>query len=142
MKHHGIVGEQKAEYLKFFNKTLGLNMALSDVKMITQINENGEPMAVATFSNCSKYNMEICLAARRGWTCSRRFIRECAKYAFITCGVRRLTSYVEVTNNKGINIHNRVGFHMEFSQPLKHWFGDTDGLQFVMMKEDCKWLTT
>ena len=116
-------------------------MDIKDVKMITEIDEKGKPIAVSVFSNCSRFNMEISVASVKGWTASRRYIRECVKYAFVTCGVLRLTIYVPESNSKSLKFSNRLGFVREFDGVLKNWFGRINGVQLVMFKEN-KWLTT
>lgn len=135
-----ITGEQKQEYLYFFNRTLGLCMDIKDVKMITDLDGEGSPIAVSVFSNCSAYNMEIAITSAAKWKSSRRFIKECAKYAFVTCGVLRLTCYIPENNNKSIKFSKRLGFEREFDGVLKSWFGNINGVQLVMMKDNCKWI--
>jgi hypothetical protein len=137
-----ITGEQKQVYLDFFNQALNFDMQIQDLKMITETDSEGNPLAVAVFSNCSKYNMEISIASKPSWSASRRFIKECANYAFITCGVLRLTNYAEENNSKSLNFSKRLGFKREFNGVLKNWFGNINGVQLVMMKENCKWLNT
>ena len=108
--------------------------------MITDLNEKSELMAVVGFFNSSQYNMEICVASKQGWSASRKIIKTCFNYAFVQCNALRITSYVQENNEKSIYFHNRLGAKREFDGVLKKWFGDADGIQFVMMKEECKWL--
>lgn len=135
-----VVGTQNREYLDFFNSILSLDMALSDVKMITELGQDNQPKAVAVFSNCSQYNMEISIASADTWKSSRQFIKECANYAFNTCGIERLTVIVRENNAKSLKFCKRLGFAREFESTLKRWFGSVDGVQMVMFKDQCKWI--
>ena len=137
-----ITGQQKEEYLAFFNRILLLDMEMKDVKMITEIDDKGKPIAVTVFSNCSRFNMEISVASVKGWTASRRYIKEYVKYAFQTCGVLRLTIYVPESNATSLKFSKRLGFVREFDGVLKNWFGRVNGVQLVMFKDENKWLTT
>lgn len=135
-----ITGEQKQEYLDFSNAILDFDLELSDVKMISELDAQGNVVAVSTFSRCSKYNMEISIASTPRWKASRLFVRECAKYAFVTCGVLRLTIYIAESNKKSIKFSERLGFVREFDGVLKQWFGNEGGIQMVMFKDNCKWI--
>lgn len=135
-----ITGDQKQEYLDFFNDILSLNMTLDDLAMLTETNQAGQPLAVVGFFNTNVNNMEVCVASKEGWSATRRFARICFDYAFFQCGVYRITCHARVSNIKSIAFQLRMGFDREFNGVLKHWFGDEDGIQFVMLKENCKWL--
>ena len=137
-----ICGDQKMSYLHVLNEQLGLSLALSDLKMISQHDDQGKIQAVVGFFNSSQYNIELCVAVLPGQSISRRFIQECAYYAFVTCVAWRITSYVRESNHASIQFHERLGARQEFTTPLKHWFGPEDGLQFVLLHQDCRWLSS
>ena len=135
-----VTGNQKQEYLDLFNEILGMDLALCDLKMLTELDGNGNAMAVAGFFNSSEYNIEGAIASKQGWSATRFFARACFDYAFNRCGAARITCYTRVSNIKSIYFQTRIGFKREFDGVLKHWFGDENGIQFVMLKNDCKWL--
>jgi RimJ/RimL family protein N-acetyltransferase len=131
---HMIDYTQKQEYIEFLRAGLGFNKA--DYAVITQVN-NGEIEAVVGFNNCSQHNIEISIVAIKPVT--RALIKACAVYAFGQCGVERITNIAEIDNVKSQEFSQRLGFVKEF-EPLKRWFGNKDGVQFVMFKENCKWI--
>jgi len=135
-----ITGNQKQEYLDMFNAVLGLNLDLADLKMLTDIDAHGKPLAVVGFFNSSQYNLEMSIASVTGWTGTRFFAKACFDYAFNRCGAMRITCYARESNVKSIYFQTRLGFKREFSGVLKHWFGKEDGVQFFMLKKNCKWL--
>lgn len=136
-----ITGERKQEYLDFFNAVLSVNFELDRVKMITDIDDKGDPQAVAVFNNCNDSNCEISIASNGYWKASRRFIYECFKYMFITCGLNRVTAIVEESNHKALDFDTRIGFEREFDGVLTNWFGmNNHGVVLVMHKDKCKWI--
>lgn len=136
-----ITGERKQEYLDFFNQVLDLSLKLEHVKMISEIDSNGNPLAVAIFNNANDSNCEISIASNGKWVASRRFIKECFKYVFITCGFNRATSVMEEKNTKAIKFNQRIGFEREFEGVLKNWYAlGNHGVLAVMHKDKCKWI--
>lgn len=126
---------QKPEYLAFINRGLGVSVEFAT---IAQVN-NGKIEAVAGFNNYSKHNIEISIATNQRCAVTRSFIRACAVYAFVQCRVSRITNIASVNNQKSQRFSERLGFVKEF-EPLKQWFGNEDGVQFVMFRENCKWI--
>ena len=135
-----ITGDQKQQYLDLFNKGLTLDLELADLKMLTELDVNGEPNAVAGFFNSSQYNIEGAIASKQGWSGNKSFAIACFDYAFVRCEAWRMTCYVRASNAQSIMFQERLGFKREFDGVLKNWFGSEDGIQFVMFKNECKWL--
>jgi AAA15 family ATPase/GTPase len=127
---------QKPEYLQFIHGELGTSVKYST---LAQVN-NGVIEAVVGFNNCSKSNIEISIATRQGCVVTRSLIKACAIYAFIQCGVLRITNIARFSNVKSQEFSKRLGFVEEFS-PIINWFGINDnGIQFVMFRDDCRWI--
>lgn len=135
-----ITGERKQEYLDFFNQVVGCNRTINSVKMITELDADGNPLAVVLFGNFNGFNMELAIASKSGWSASRRFFRECFNYAFNTCNAVRVSSVVDVRNVKALSFNQRIGVKREFDGVLKNWFGVADGVLLVMHKHECKWI--
>lgn len=135
-----IVGERKQHYLDFFNQILGADRELHEVKMISEVDENDQPLVVVIFSKFNGANMELAIASKAGWSASRRFLRECFFYAFVTCGAWRVTAVIDERNTKAIEFNQRIGMKKEFDAPLKHFFGEFDGYLLFMPKSECKWI--
>lgn len=94
-------------------------------------------VAVTVFSRFAEHHCEISIATwSPRWGC-RRFIAACFDYVFMTAGKRRLNAVCEATNWKSAALLARLGFKQEAR--LEGWFGETDGLLFRLLNDECRW---
>jgi hypothetical protein len=136
-----ITGVKKRKYLNFFNKTLNGTRKLSEVKMISEVDDKDRPQVVVLFewiNNCG--NMQISIASRPGWVASRRFLRECFYYAFVTCGATLCSAIVDERRVKALEFNERIGMRKEFDRPIRNFFGNFDGWLLCMRKDECRWI--
>lgn len=91
------------------------------------------------FNGC---NMFIHVAAEPGrrWL-NRRFLYEVFYYPFVTCGVQRLTGYVEASNTEARRFDEHLGFAEEAR--LKGAASDGgDVILYVMHRQGCRFLNS
>jgi hypothetical protein len=138
-----ITGEQKQEYLDFFNDIFGIKVKKEEVKLIAKIDEEGKPNLVVVFCNCDDKSVEILIAKNDKDRLSKGFIEECVKYIFVTCGFEMVFCYAEISNAKSNRLIKRMCFDRENDEPLSiesPWFGQVVCNKYVMLKENCKWI--
>lgn len=136
-----ITGDKKRKYLNFFNKTLNGSRKFDRVKMISEVNDKDQPQVVVLFEWVNGLgNMQISIASRPGWVASRRFLRECFYYAFVTCGAVICTAIIDERNVKALAFNERIGMRKEYESPIKNFFGNFDGWLVCMRKSECKWI--
>lgn len=134
-----VTGERKPEYLEFASRVLGVNYKLDNVKMISHVDDQGNPHAVVLFTNSNNSGCEMSIASNGKWIATNEFIRECFYYPFVTCGFNRVHSVVEKQNTQALQFNARIGFVQEAF--LNHWFDlNNHGILLVMFKRDCQWL--
>lgn len=136
-----ITGQRKRKYLNFFNRTLNGTRKLDRVKMISEVDQKDRPQCVVLFEWVNSYgNMQISIASRPGWVASRRFLRECFYYAFITCGAVMCSAIIHEGNEQALKFNRRIGMKSEFDRPIRNFYGEFGGWVYCMRKDECKWI--
>lgn len=127
-----------ARVFAFVNSIMPMAMA-AGMKGIG-LERDGQLVAGALYEGFNGHNMFVHLAAVPGrhWL-NRRFLYEGFRYPFITCGVQRLTGYVEASNTEARRFDEHVGFTEEAR--LKGAASDGgDVILYVMHRRDCRFL--
>ena len=131
--------EQNKKYIDFANRILSADFNATPSVTISNVDENGEILAVVIYTRFSKHNCEMSIATsgHKNWA-SKRFLKACYAYVFYQCGLKRITVVVDENNNQSITMCKKLGHVKEGI--LHSWFGETNGVIFRMKKEECKWL--
>lgn len=136
-----ITGARKRKYLNFFNRTLDGSRKLSQVKMISMVDAKDRPSVVVLFEWLnSSGTMQMSIASKNGWKCTRNFLYECFNYTFNTCGARLCTVIVNDSMTNVLEFGLRIGMRKEFDRPVANYFGDNGGWILCMKKDECKWI--
>jgi RimJ/RimL family protein N-acetyltransferase len=134
-----IVFDQDPRLLAFASVVLGVRFDPAQSTWISNIADDGEPLAVVVYTRFSPYNCEMSIATdgRRKWA-TRAFLRSCYRYPFIQLGLVRVTGVVEDGNERALRLNQALG-HVEEAR-LKSWFGAKDGIVFRLLKSECRWI--
>lgn len=102
---------------------------------LTNVTPNGQ--TIVGFDNfLNKSSIEMYVAGGGGIT--RRFLRECFRYAFETCGVDRVTAQVDEDNEKALDLDRRLGFVDEGR--IRKGKDGKDILILGMLRDECRWI--
>jgi RimJ/RimL family protein N-acetyltransferase len=99
--------------------------------------ENGRLTGAAVFNVYSGDDVELTIVGRG--IMNRAAFRVIAGYVFTTLGCRRLSVTTRASNYRVIGMAERLGFVEEGRRRCR--YGDEDGIEFGMLKEECRWLT-
>lgn len=101
--------------------------------------KDGEIQAVVVYARVTGSNCDMSVVSNGS---KRWFDRTGGKawfgYPFNQLKVRRVSAVIPVENKDSINACEKLGFVREGT--LSHWFGDTDGYLYCLLKENCKWI--
>jgi len=105
---------------------------------IASVDEDGNMLAGMIYSHFQEKscNMSVVVKDPRG--VQRHVLEKIFAYPFLQCGLRRVTGVIRESNQRSLNFALALGYTVEAK--LKHWYADEDGVQVVMLREDCKWL--
>lgn len=99
----------------------------------------GEVVAGVVFNNYNAVNATAHIAIAKPCKAAREMIRHAFRYAFVECGLKRLTGMVPVSEPKTIAFDQHLGFEPEFI--MKSAAFDGGDLQVLVMWPDkCRWL--
>jgi RimJ/RimL family protein N-acetyltransferase len=99
----------------------------------------GEVVAGVVFNNYNAVNATAHIAIAKPCKAAREMIRHAFRYAFVECGLKRLTGMVPVSEPKTIAFDQHLGFEPEFIMESAAF--DGGGLQVLVMWPDkCRWL--
>lgn len=95
--------------------------------------------AVAVFDCFYPHDLHMHIASdgRHGWL-TRRFLVAVFHYAFVVCGVRRVTGLVPAKNHKALRFDQHLGFRYEGR--CADAFPDDDLVILGMTRKECRWL--
>lgn len=73
----------------------------------------GRLIAGALFVDLNPHNVWVHVAARDAHAMTRGFVTRCLVYAFVTCGVTRVSAMIAASNWASLRIARKVGFKAE-----------------------------
>lgn len=82
-------------------------------------------------------NMHIWIADPRGFT--RKFIRECFNYVFLTCNRGLVMGVIPSDNGPSLEVARRIGFKIVHTVK-DGWSEGIDIFIHELRQEDCRWL--
>jgi len=112
-----------------------LGWSLSDGAKFIGKEKDGQLVALAAFDNYNGTDIDVhivCNGMTRDW------IRAVCRFAFETCGCRRMTSLNDSANFTMERYLERLGFQYEGRK--RHALPDSDILIYGMTRKDCKWV--
>ncbi|MEN6549741.1 MAG: N-acetyltransferase, partial [Armatimonadia bacterium] len=99
----------------------------------------GEVVAGVVFNNYNAVNATAHIAIAKPCKATHQLIRHAFHYAFVECGLKRLTGMVPVSEPKTVAFDQHLGFEPEFI--MKSAAFDGGDLQvLVMWPDNCRWL--
>lgn len=108
-------------------------------KIISALAPDGQPLAYAVFTGVGEHKAEITVwAAGEHGLGGRRFLRAVFRTAFVQWKLKRLSAVIALSNRRSHDAARRLGFIPE--TPVRRWFGDEDGVLYLMFPEHCRWL--
>ena len=104
------------------------------------LERDGELVAGVVYEGYNRYNVWMHVAAIPGrrWL-NREFLRYCFQYPFDELGCRRVSGYVEASNEDARRFDEHLGFRQE---AVLHGAASDGGdvILYVMRREDCRFL--
>jgi RimJ/RimL family protein N-acetyltransferase len=130
--------EQDPALLELASQRLGLDLR-SNTVTISAWSDTGDLLGVVLFNHFCGTNIELSIWTASPKWCSRRFLHTCFNYVFNRCGCRRCSILVRTTNNKMLDLAERLGFQREGL--VREAFEDgSDGVLLGMLRAECVWL--
>ena len=123
-----------------FVQSLIPGIAANDGMRAIGLRRDGELVAGAVYEGFNGRNIWVHLAGLPGrcWL-NRKFLQAGFHYPFVTCGVERLSGYVNESNTDARRFDEHVGFKEEAR--LKGAAPDGgDVILYVMWRQDCRYL--
>jgi RimJ/RimL family protein N-acetyltransferase len=104
------------------------------------LRKDGELVAGAIFEGFNGRNVWVHLAGAPGarWM-TRDYLRACFAYAFLVCGVQRLSGYVDASNTQARKLNEHFGYRIEATLAGAAADGG-DVLIYMMRREDCRFI--
>ena len=104
------------------------------------LRKNGELVAGAIFEGFNGRNLWVHLAGAPGsrWM-TRDYLKLCFAYAFLACGVDRLSGYVNASNAQARRLNEHFGYRQEATLQGAAADGG-DVLIYVMWRKDCRFI--
>lgn len=129
---------QQPRYLQWANRRLGTNFTNDAAVSLTSLDQDGSILGVVIFSRFTPWGCELSTVFddKRGVT--PRLLKAAFIYAFIQCGLSRISVFVAADNEKSLNHAQRLGFRKE--GVARAWYGDRDAHLLGLLRQDCKWL--
>jgi len=103
------------------------------------VEQGSEIIAGVVINNFNGSNATVHIAVKKVTKQLPELLRHVATYAFVQCGLNRITGMVEEDNSKALAFDEKIGFEREFVMKK----GGTDGQDLVilvMWHEKCRWL--
>jgi len=133
-----VTTSQNKEYFDWISDQLGEKYDRNLCTVITHLDENGI-LAVTLFNNFMHKNCEMTIATSSQRWCTREYLRICFGYAFLQCGLDRVTFIVEMSNDKCLTLSEKLGTKKEGC--LKDWFGKGKSAFILgLYSDECKWI--
>lgn len=103
------------------------------------LEKNGELVAGVLYESFNGVNVWMHVAVAPGARITRQYLHYCFYYPFVALGCKRLTGYVEASNEKARRFDEHLGFKPE--AVLKGAARDGgDVILYVMHREDCRYV--
>jgi hypothetical protein len=104
------------------------------------LEREGELVMGVLYEGWNGHNVWMHVAARPGSRFNREYLRYCFHYPFVELGCRRVSGYVEASNEAARRFDENLGFRQE--AVLKGAASDGgDVLIYVMSREDCRYVS-
>ncbi|WP_174549076.1 GNAT family N-acetyltransferase [Roseateles chitosanitabidus] len=113
--------------------------AVAERQRAIGLRRDGELVAGVIFEGFNGRNLWMHVASKPGrrWL-NREYLSACFRYAFVDCGVERVSGYVEASNLDARRFDEALGFKEEAR--LKGAAQDGgDVILYVMRREDCRY---
>lgn len=132
-----IYGEEE-RLLPWACERIGIDCFRSDARTIG-LERDGVLAAVVVFDSFSDVDANIHVASdgSRLWM-NRELLVSTFAYAFIQCGLRRLTGLVQSDNERALAFDEHLGFRREGYHPKAAKTGDLVSLG--LLREDCRFI--
>ena len=79
------------------------------------VDDTGEILAGFVFNNYNTSNATCHIAVKKPGKYLKQLLMHGYRYAFVMCGLKRLTGLVESTNKKALKLDYHIGFEHEFT---------------------------
>lgn len=99
---------------------------------------NKKLVAVTVFWNYTDWDIEIAIASTSPKWGIRKYIKAVFRYAFGQCACDRVTVRIQDSNDKSLNMVERLGFVREGT--LRQALNKEDMHIYGMLKDECRWL--
>jgi RimJ/RimL family protein N-acetyltransferase len=99
---------------------------------------NGIICGGVVFYSYNYANIWMHSASESKYWLSKEYLKYMFEHAFVTCGVKRITGFVDENNTHARKFNEHIGFELETK--LKEASPSGDVLVYTMWKENCKWL--
>lgn len=110
-----------------------------DAKTLALVDESeNELLAVVVFDDFTEHNCMMHIASTTPRWGQASFIKACFRYAFLQCGLERVTFLTRADNGEVIELVQRLGAKEEGR--MRRYFGDCDALLWGILWSECKWL--
>lgn len=133
-----VVWSQNPEHLKLAGEVLGRPFIPEEVRWLSVVDAEGKFAGAVIYSRFTPWHCEVSAVVVNKHMCQRKVLFDLFAYPFQQLGYKRLNCVIALNNVKSLKSALKLGFTPEAQ--LRNWFGDTDGVMFRLLKEECKWL--
>jgi RimJ/RimL family protein N-acetyltransferase len=115
-------------------------LRLTEDSVALGLTRDGELVAGVMFEGINRHNLWMHVAAEKGrkWL-QRDYLLAVFAYAFLICGVDRISGYVDASNTDARRFNEHLGFREE-ARLIGAAADGGDVLLYVMWKEECRYL--
>lgn len=124
-----------------FMRSLIPGLRTSEDMVAIGLQRNDRLVAGVLYEGINPFNAWMHVAVSPGflWSSARTFLRACFAYPFEVCGVRRISGYVNETNERSMRLCQGLGFRPEAF--LRGAATDGRGVVvMVMWRDECRFL--
>jgi hypothetical protein len=127
--------EQQNALVNLAGAKLGIEFHPPYVAVAIMETKNATLEGVVILNCYSNANIEISGVGQRCWT--RPVLRALADYIYNGLRCARVTLTTRAGNRKARRF---LGRHFKFETRLRRFYGDEDGLQYRMCRDECPWI--
>lgn len=132
------VFEYDAEEVLAFLRACGNHVNRTEAMVGIGLRRGGQLIAGALFVDLNRCNVWVHVAVRAAFGMTRGFVTRCLVYAFVTCGVQRVSAMIAASNRASLRIARKLGFQEEAS--LKGAAQDGgDVLVMALWRQECRY---
>lgn len=94
-------------------------------------------LCVVVYTNYTGFDVEMCIASWSPHWCTKGFLRLAFGYPFTQLKCDRVSGRVTASNQKAIDMDERLGFKREGL--IRRGVAGEDVIIFGMLREECRW---